>query len=45
MSYLMKTLEIVFREELKKEYNRGFFHGALYGMSILTGFYFLFLRL
>jgi hypothetical protein len=40
----MKSLELVFREELKKEYKKGFLHGAFYGMTLFAGFYFLFLR-
>jgi hypothetical protein len=42
--YLMKTIELVFREELKKEYNRGVIRGGIYGLLFSLGIYILFLR-
>ena len=36
-------LESVIIEETKKEYKRGFIHGATYGVLVSLGFYVLFL--
>lgn len=41
----MMALEQVFRQELSKEYRRGFLHGSIYGIAITIGIYLLFFSL